>query len=84
MNTLNKDNNIAEEERQELSEKIIGNMVEKVMDLNSSLTEEQLKNIVAKQYQVIKYKQVTSTKRLIEIFDNKIDKYLKSVNNLKI
>lgn len=83
MNTLN-GNTITESEKQELSERLIGNVIEKIIDIDSTISEEQLKNIVAKQYAVVKYKQVTSVKRIEELFDKKIDKYLKRVNNLKI
>ena len=83
MNTLN-GNTTTESEKQELSERLIGNVIEKIIDIDSTISEEQLKNIVAKQYAVVKYKQVTSVKRIEELFDKKIDKYLKRVNNLKI
>ena len=83
MNTLN-GNKTTESEKQEISERLIGNVIEKIIDIDSTISEEQLKNIVAKQYAVVKYKQVTSVKRIEELFDKKIDKYLKRVNNLKI
>ena len=83
MNTLN-GNKTTESEKQEISERLIGNVIEKIIDIDSTISEEQLKNIVAKQYAVVKYKQVTIVKRIEELFDKKIDKYLKRVNNLKI
>ena len=83
MNTLN-ENTTTESEKQEISERLIGNVIEKIIDIDSNISEEQLKDIVAKQYKVIKYKQVTSVKRIEELFNKKIDKYLKRVNNLKI
>lgn len=83
MNTLN-ENTTTESEKQEMSERLIGNVIEKIIDIDSNISEEQLKDIVAKQYKVIKYKQVTSVKRIEELFNKKIDKYLKRVNNLKI
>ena len=83
MNTLN-GNKTTESEKQEISERLIGNVIEKIIDIDSTISEEQLKNIGAKQYAVVKYKQVTSVKRIEELFDKKIDKYLKRVNNLKI
>lgn len=83
MNTLN-ENTTTESEKQEMSERLIGNVIEKIIDIDSNISEEQLKDIVAKQYKVIKYKQVTSVKIIEELFNKKIDKYLKRVNNLKI
>ena len=83
MNTLNNDAATASE-KSVVSEKIIGNMVEQVISLNSSISEEELKNIVVKQFEVIKYKHVTSDKRIAAIFDKYIDKYLNKINDIKI
>ena len=49
---------------EEISERLIGNVIEKIINIDETISEEQLKNIVAKQYTVIKYKQVTSIKRI--------------------
>lgn len=83
MDMLNREN-ASSLEKEQVSEKIVENMVEQVMSLNSNISEEELKNIVGKQYAVVKYKQVTSDKRIREIFDKHIDKYLKKINQLKI
>lgn len=83
---INKLNNetLKETEKKEISERLIGNIVEKIIDIDAGISEEQLKNIVAKQYTVIKYKQVASIKKIEEIFNKHIDKYLNQINDLKI
>lgn len=68
----------------EIQDKLIANMVSKVVDLNEELTEEQLKNIVGKQFTVIKYKNVVSDKNIRKIFKDNIDKYLNGIAGLKI
>ena len=83
MNTLNKDK-ISNSEKEKVSEKIINNMVQQVVSLNAEMTVDDLKNIVGKTYEVIKYKQVTTAKRIEEIFNKHIDRYLDKVNNLKM
>ena len=83
MDTLNKDK-ISNQDKEKVSEKIINNMVQQIVSLNSDMTVEDLKNVVGKSYEVIKYKEVTSAKRIEEIFHQRINKYLDRVNSLKI
>ena len=83
MNTLNKDN-VSDSEKEQVSEKIINNMVQQIVSLNADMTVDDLKNIVGKTYEVVKYKQVTTSKRIEEIFSQHINKYLDKVHNLKI
>ena len=83
MNTLNKDK-VSDSEKEQVSEKIINNMVQQIVSLNADMTVDDLKNIVGKTYEVVKYKQVTTAKRIEEIFSQHINKYLDKVHNLKI
>ena len=83
MSTLNKEN-VSDSEKEKVSEKIINNMVQQIVSLNAEMTVDDLKNIVGKSYEVIKYKQVTTAKRIEEIFNKYINKYLDKVNELKI
>ena len=59
-------------------------MVQQLVSLNADMTVDDLKNIVGKSYEVIKYKQVTTAKRIEEIFNKHINRYLDKVNNIKI
>ena len=83
MNTLNKDN-ISNNEKNEVNERIVNNMVQQIVSLNADMTVDDLKNIVGKSYEVIKYKEVTTARKIEEIFNKHINKYLDKVNNLKI
>lgn len=71
-------------EKKELSEKIVGNMIGQVMALNNNISEDEIKDIVSKQYAIVKYRYVTSDKSLYKIFNKSISKYLDIFNNLKI
>ena len=42
--------------KREIIEQLIANMVEKLIDVNDQLTEEQLRDLVSRQYTVVKYK----------------------------
>ena len=62
-------------------EQLIANIVERIIDVNETISEEQLKNIVSKQYTVIKYKRQVTNKQIQEIFKKHIGKYLVKINN---
>ena len=82
MNELNENKN-TEVKKEELSEKLVENMVQQVLSFDSDISLDDLKNIVGKQYQVIKYKQVTTTKKIEEIFNKRIDNYFAKIDNFK-
>lgn len=83
MDTLNKEET-GEGEQKEISQKIVENMVKQVVTLNTEITLTDLNKIVEKQYEVIKYQQVATAKKIEEIFNKNIDKYLKRVDKLSI
>lgn len=80
--TLNGEEEIID--KQELSEKLVSNMVNKVMDINKDIPLEQLQQLVKDQYTIVKYKNVVSDKKIEEIFKAKIDKYMDKINKLRI
>jgi len=77
-------NNEPLEVKEEISERLASSMVEKMMDLNTNLTEEQLQAMVAEQFSKIKYRNVASEKEIQNKFKNSIDKYLDKIKNIKI
>ena len=83
MDSVNK-KEMTSEEKAGVQEKIVGNMVSQVLKLDSNISEEQLKDIVGQQYTIVKYRSVTSDKEIRNIFRERIDRYMKNVNQLKI
>lgn len=82
---LNEVNNEESKEMKEnLSEKLAGSMVEKMMDLNENLSEEQLKEIISNQFSQIKFKRIASEKEIQDKFRVSIDKYLDKVKNINL
>ena len=69
--------------KREIIEKLVANMVERTLDVNDSLSEEQLKNLVARQYQVIKVKRQTTNKEIQDIFKKYISKYVLQISDKK-
>ncbi len=66
--------------KKEIIEQLIANMVERTIDVNEGVTEEQLKNLVSKQYKIIKYKRQASNKEVQEIFKKYISKYVLKIS----
>lgn len=73
-----------QEEKEELSEKIVGNMIEKVITLDSNIDQEKLKQIIDKQYSIIKYKTVVNERQIEETFKNAMNKYLDQIKEIEI
>ncbi len=70
--------------KEKVSERLIGNVVEKIIDINKGISEEELSNLVARQYTIIKYRNVVTDKKISKIYKDAIDKYLKKIQNLKM
>lgn len=67
---------------EKLEENLVGSMVQKVMAMDGEMELEDLKDIVEKQYTVVKYRNVVSDKKIADIFKDKIDKYLDKVEKI--
>ena len=70
--------------KEELKERLVGNIVEKIIDIDNKISEEQLSEIVAKQFVVVKNKYVASDNRIKEIYHNAINKYMNQITHLKM
>ena len=84
MNTIDKDkeNEIDSEEKQkEVQNIVIDKMLEKVMDMNSDLSKQDLKKMIGEKYAVIKYRNQASLQEIQNIFNKHIDKYLEQIKN---
>lgn len=77
----NKDTNY---DKNELSEKLVENMIEKVISVNEDIDEEKLKEMISKQYSIIKYKTVVNEKQIEKIFKKHMDKYLDDIKLLDL
>ena len=65
--------------KKEIMEQLIANMVERIIDVNEQVSEEQLKNLVSKQYVIVKYKKQITNKQIQDIFKKHIGKYIKKI-----
>ena len=84
IDSLNKKELENETAKGEVQERIVNNMVNQVMKLDNNISEEELKDIVGKQYTIVKYKSVTSDKEIRNIFKEHIDKYLEKIKEVGV
>lgn len=70
-------------EKEELSKKVVGNMLENLLSFNNIPLEE-LQKLVGEQYEIVKYKEVVSDKYIENLFKEKISKYLDIIDEIKI
>lgn len=68
----------------DIRDRLVNNMVEQIVSLDSGLSCEELKDLVGRQFEVVKYRNVTSDKAIYRLFNKYLDKYLDLFNNLKI
>ena len=84
MNTIDKDkeNELDSEEKQkEVQNIVIDKMLEKVMEMDSDLSKQDLKNMIGEKYAIIKYRNQASLQEIQNIFNKHIEKYLNQIKN---
>ncbi len=84
VDTLNENGVVSKEKKEDLTERLIGNVVEKLIDINHDISEQQLAELVAKQVTLIKNKQVVSDRKIQSIYKEAIDNYMKKINHLSM
>jgi len=81
--TLDKDKADDENEK-ENQEKIIAqatdSMLQKIAELNSDMSEDEFKKMIAKKFAIVKYKSIASITEIQKIFKEHIDGYLKKIS----
>lgn len=80
MCTLNKD----EYSTKNAKEKVMKQVIQKIIDLNATLTEEELKNMVGEQFTLVRYKNNATYDGISKVYRRHIDKYFNKINNSKL
>ena len=68
-----------EEKEKEIQNIIISKMLERIAELNSEMTLEELKRSVGERYAVIKRRNMATIQEIQDIFDKRINKYLDKI-----
>jgi len=80
MCTLNKETY----DTKNLKERVMKQVIEKIVDLNASMTEEELKDLIGEQISIVKYKNNATMEGVEKVYKKHIEKYITKVSNLKL
>lgn len=72
------------EAKKELTKKLIGNTLNKIMEFDPNITEDELKDIIGEQVIMIKQKNTVSTSEINKIIKKSINDYVEKIENYKI
>ena len=75
MKTLDEDNMEKQDTKKEIKGVILEQMLDKMLDVDEDITEEQLRQMVAEKYEVIKYKKMAVLQDIQKIFKKYFDQY---------
>src|SRR5574344_564467 len=87
MDTLSKDKSkleIDKKEREQITEQLASNMLDKIVQLNGEMSEEQIKDLVGKQFAIIKYRTVVNDSQIEKKFKESISSYITKINDLEL
>lgn len=79
VNSINHDNKVTEE----MKERTISRMLDKIIDMNPDLTKRELQNKLGAQFDAVKIRRAASKIDIEKIFRKHIDKYLKQISSIK-
>ncbi len=75
MKTLDEDETEKKEIKKQVQTIVLEQMIDKMLDLDENITEEQLQQMVAEKYEVIKYKKMAILQDIQKIFKKHIEQY---------
>ena len=75
MKTLDEDDMEKQDTKKEIKGIVVEQMLDKMLDIDEDITEEQLRQLVAEKYEVIKYKKMAVLQDIQKIFKKHIDRY---------
>lgn len=78
--TLNKDEYVSKYEK----ERVVKQVIQKIIDINAGLSEDELKDMVGEQFAIIKYKNNATNEGIAKIFRKYIDKYMTKIDSIKL
>ena len=79
MKTLDEDETEKQDTQKQVKAMVIEQMLDKMLDLDEEITEEQLQQMVAEKYEVIKYKKMAVLQDIQKIFKKNIELYEEKV-----
>ena len=81
--SIDESDSTSEVEKEELSKKVVNNMLENLLSFNN-ISLEELQSLIGNQYEVVKYKEVVSDKYIENLFKERISKYIDMVQKISL
>ncbi len=78
--TLNKE----EYDTRNMKERVMKQVIEKIVDLNASMTEEELKDLIGEQISIVKYKNNATMEGVENVYKKHIEKYITKISNMSL
>ncbi len=78
--TLNEENYSTKDAK----EFVMNQVIQKIIDINASLSEEELKNMVGEQFAIVRHKDNATTSAIAKVYRKHIDKYFNKIINMKL
>ena len=66
---------------EELQNAVLDQLLDKMIDMNMGMTEEQLGELIANRYEKIKYRKMEIIQEINKIFKKNFEKYLQKIEN---
>lgn len=83
MKTLDDDMEEKQDTKDEMQNIVIDQMIDKILEVDENLSEEQIKKLVAQKYEVIKYRKLAVIQEIQKIFKEHIKNYMSKIENRK-
>ena len=83
MKTLDDDMEEKQDTKEEIQNIVIDQMIDKILEVDENLSEEQIKKLVAQKYEVIKYRKLAVVQEIQKIFKEHIKNYMSKIENRK-
>lgn len=82
LKTLDEDSTEGTETKESIKGALMEKMIGDMIDIDSNITDNQLKDMIDKKYAIIKYKKIEAVKDIQEVLKKHIDRYLEKVEKV--
>lgn len=81
MKTLDDDMEEKQDTKEEMQNMVVDQMIDKMLEINENFSEDQIKDLIAKKYEIIKYKKIAVIQEIQKTFKEHIKQYMKKIGN---
>ncbi len=81
MKTLDDDMEEKQDTKEEMQNMVVDQMIDKMLEINENFSENQIKDLIAKKYEIIKYKKTAVIQEIQKTFKEHIKQYMKKIGN---